>query len=967
MSHVRAPARTPVSTYRLQLGADLTLASAASLAPYLARLGVTECYCSPVLAAAPGSAHGYDICDHARIDAGLGGEEGWTAFTGAIRAHGLGLLLDFVPNHMSIHAEANAWWRSVLENGPSSPFAHFFDIDWEPVKPELRGKVLLPILGEQYGVALHAGHLHIEYEAGKFRLRYFGASLPLNPRQMRLLLRHDAGALETALGVADPCFQEFQSILFQLDHLPARTDTDPDKVAARMREKDIAAQRLERLVDACDPVRQHVERNVRHFNGVPGDRPSFDLLHELLEAQAYRLSYWRTATHEINYRRFFDVNALAGIRMEAPDVFSAAHARLADMAGRGEITGVRLDHIDGLFDPAAYLRELAGLVGPDRPLYTVVEKILSGDEPLRPGWQVHGTTGYDFLNDVNGLFVDAGRAHAVRRVYARFTGRAGTFDDVAYEAKKLIILTTMASELNVLAHDLNRTSEREREYRDFTLDSLQDALREIVACFPVYRTYFVPGGPTPSDDRAVSAAVSAALRRNAAMEPSIFHFIRQMLVPVPAPELSAAEFDRRARFAMKFQQYTGPVQAKGVEDTAFYRYAPLASLNEVGGRPDRFGRAPSEFHFANARRLEEWPLAMIATATHDTKRGEDARARLSVLSEIPEEWRTIVSRWSRANASARVEVNGEPAPDRHDEMLFYQALLGAWPAGLAGPPGTGLVDRMRGYLLKAVKEEKIHTSWVNPSEAYDAAVTRFVDRALTGSNSRSFLAFFLPFQQRVARLGAVNSLSQLTLKLASPGVPDFYQGTELWDLSLVDPDSRRVVDFELRAQWLDGLEPVLASEGPAERRIADLSDLLATWESGRIKLYYTAAGLRLRRRQAGLFLQGSYEPLEPAGERADHLVAFCRALGDRRVVVLAPRLVAGLCGSNGSFPVGPAAWGDTTVPLPPDFAGVGWRNAFTGERLGPAGGPAPVLRAADALATLPATILVADLEEDQAR
>jgi len=796
------PRRMPVSSYRLQLNQDFTLPDAADLVPYLAALGVTECYLSPVLAARPGSRHGYDICDHGRLNPELGGDVGFARFSAAARAHGLGIVLDFVPNHMSTHPTANAWWRSVLENGPSSPYAAYFDIDWDPVKPELKGKILLPVLGDQYGATLESGQLQLELEDGVIRLRYHDLDLPLNPRQLRLLLEHRLDGLKLELPADDPDLIELLSVLFHLEHLPPFTETDPGRVTERQREKDVAQGRLVTLLARAPTVRRHVEQNLRLFNGRAGDPASFDLLHTLLEAQPYRLASWRTAMHEINYRRFFDVNELAGIRMEDPAVFAAAHDLVARLVEDGAVTGLRLDHVDGLFDPARYLEDLAARFGPGPPVWTIVEKILSPGERLHDGWLVHGTTGYDFLNSVNGLFVDAARATAFRALYTAFIGEAPELPDVVYAGKKLIITSSMASELNVLAHELNRISESDRRFRDFTLDSLQEALREVVACFPVYRSYFHDAQPTAFDQATVDRAISAALRRNPALEPTIFSFIRQMLLPTPAPSLTQAEQDRRQRFAMKFQQYTGPVQAKGVEDTAFYRSCPLVSLNEVGGDPIRFGQSVATFHAENQKRRQSWPLSMLATTTHDTKRGEDARARLNVLSELPRRWRALLSRWSSVTSPARATVLDQPVPSPAEEYLLYQALVGAWPPGVSGPPGPQFAERVRAYMLKAMREAKVHTSWINPSNEHEGAVSEFVREVLSGSLATRFCRSFAPFAATVSWFGMLNSLAQLVLKLGAPGVPDFYQGTELWDLSLVDPDNRRPVDYAHRRRLL---------------------------------------------------------------------------------------------------------------------------------------------------------------------
>jgi (1->4)-alpha-D-glucan 1-alpha-D-glucosylmutase len=920
------PRRLPISSYRLQLNPSFTFADATALVPYLADLGITECYCSPILAARPGSTHGYDLCDYGQLNTDLGGTTGFAAFVNALRDHGLGLVVDFVPNHMSADPSVNVWWRSVLENGPSSPFAHYFDIDWDPAKAELRGKILLPILGDQYGVALETGALQLEFEGGVARLRYGQTDLPLNPRQLGRLLEYRLEALREAMPVDDPDLMELQSILFHLERLPPYTDIDPHLVAERQREKEVAQGRLLTLLERAPTIRAHLERNVAAFNGTAGNSASFDRLHELLEAQPYRLASWRTAGHEINYRRFFDVNELAGIRMEVPAVFEAAHELIGRLIRDGAVTGIRLDHIDGLFDPPQYLEDLARLAAPGDSIWTLVEKILSPGERIDDTWSAHGTTGYEVLNALNALYVDPTRARAFRTVYARFTGHRERFDDVVYASKELISTTSMASELNVLARALNRISESHRRFRDFTLDSLQEALREMIACFPVYRTYVRREGWSPWDEATVDRAIGDALHRNPALEPTIFQFIRRMLLPEAVSNLAPDDRERQIAFAMKFQQYTSPVQAKGVEDTAFYRYFPLLSINEVGGDPTRFGISVAEFHAANQDRLRYRPFTMVTTTTHDTKRSEDVRARLNALSEMPERWRGMLGQWARTNASARSLVQGRPAPDRADEYHLYQVLLGAWPSDSAGTPDEDFAGRIREYMLKAMREAKVHTSWMNQADDYERAVLRFVDRILTAPKYEAFRRTFESFAREIAWYGMLNALSQLALKLTVPGVPDFYQGTELWTLTLVDPDNRRPVDFRRRAEVL--AECRALQEAPTS---ADARRLFDRWQDGRIKLYVTLAGLQLRRRQPDLFLAGEYVPLDPAGERADHVVAFLRWRGDEIVLVVVPRLVTAWSADGPDIPVGPAQWGDTNLPVPAAIAGRRFTNVLTGE------------------------------------
>ena len=925
------PSKPPVSTYRLQFNKDFTLDDAAALVPFLYDLGITDLYASPLLKVPAGSMHGYDTCDHSQITPEIGGAEGLEKLSAQLRSRDMGLIVDFVPNHMGINERENAWWRDVLENGQASQYARFFDIDWTPLKPELRDKVLLPILGEQYGAALESGKLQLALSGnGALGLAYYDSNLPVNPRQLAVLLRHNLDKLKADYAEDSPEITEFQSILFHLEHLPSTTDTDMTSVSDRSREKEVAQRRLAGLLNDVPGLSRHVVANIKEFNGVPGDAATFDLLHNLLEEQPYRLSSWRTATHEINYRRFFDINELAAIRMEDMEVFDATHALVLRLIGAGTITGLRLDHVDGLFDPQTYFDRIHEAVGDGRKIYLTVEKILSEGEKLPEDWAVHGTTGYDFLNSLNSLYVDKSAARVFQKLYRRITGDAKSFKEVIYSSKKLIIETSMASEMHVLAHELNRISESIRHYRDFTLLSLQEALTEVVSCFSVYRTYITGKGGSEFDKQNIDAAILDAVRRNPAQETSIFRFIRKMLLPAPRAGLSSEESARRLRFAMKVQQYTGPVEAKGVEDTAFYRYAPLLSLNEVGGNPTRFGATTEEFHMANRERFERYPLAMSATSTHDTKRGEDARARINVLSEIPRLWDQKVRQWTRINAPFRSQVHDEPAPDRSDEYLYYQALIGSWPPSQTDA-SPEFISRMSNYLTKAAKEKKIHTSWITPSPPYDSALAGFVERTLTGSNAALFLADFLPFQRRVAELGMLNSLSQLTLKITSPGVPDFYQGTEMWDLNLVDPDNRRPVDFASHRRMLSEFNAQLSQTTTCCGKLAAASELLADWAEGGVKLWLTSHGLSLRRNKQDLFLRGEYLPLAASGSAAGHVVAFARKYDADAAIAVVPRLIANLTGFEQGLPMG-EIWRDTELRLS-DLPFQEFENVYTGQKM----------------------------------
>ena len=960
------PSRRPLTTYRLQFNRDCRFSDARDLVPYLAELGVTECYCSPYLKANPGSRHGYDICEHGSLNPELGSEADYEAFCSTLHAHGLGHIIDFVPNHMAADPRSNPWWRDVLENGPSSPFADFFDIDWDPVKPELKDKVLLPVLGDQYGRVLERGELQVRLQDGALHLWYFDLDLPINPRQSPHVLGLHRDRLEREMA-GDPAVREYLSILTALHNLPAYTEREPARIAERQREKEVARERLRRLLARSPRLRRHVDDCLRRANGEPGTPASFDVLHHLLQHQAYRLAYWRTASDEINYRRFFDINELVALRMEVPAVFEAAHSLLWRLVSDGKVTGIRVDHPDGLLDPLAYFKRLQHLTGP--PLYVVAEKILSPGESLNPDWLIAGTTGYGFLNMVSRLFVDPRHVKAMRRLYTRVTGRQEPFDEVAYQGRRTIMLTAMASELNVLAHALNRLAEQDRRSRDFTLNNCRTALREVVACFPVYRTYVNPRGASDFDREIITTAIAEARRRNPLMEASIFDFLGEILLPASPAEDSVAE--DRVRFAMKVQQFTAPVQAKGVEDTAFYRYNVLVSANEVGGHPGRLSATVAEFHEMNGRRLQCWPLELLATSTHDTKRGEDARARIDVLSEMPVAWSKAVGAWMHINRRNRVKLHGAWVPDRNDEYLFYQVLVACWPAECMQSPiphraAPDLIGRLAAYMDKAAREAKVHTSWIEENPDYSKALSRFVKETLTGNVAGRFLASFVPFQRRVAQLGMVNSLSQLVMKLASPGVPDFYQGTELWDLSLVDPDNRRAVDFAARQHLLAGLRPLLdrlEHESGAEHEVRDL---FTGWTDGRVKLFITTCGMRFRRQHPALMLHGAYTPLEAEGGRPDHVVAFARHDDSGTLLVIAPRLVVPLVTEERHLPIGPDVWAGTQIVLPPAVRAASYRHVMTGEWCETTADHS-TLPMASALRTCPVALLWAPAREQGVR
>ena len=843
MSTALAEARIPSATYRLQFHAGFTFCDAREILDYLCDLGISDIYSSPFFQAAPDSTHGYDIANHNRLNPAIGDTSEFQSYVCEMRRRGMGHVLDFVPNHMGIGQSLNIWWMSVLEEGTSSPYASYFDIDWHPGKEELAGKVLLPILGDRYGKALENGEFKLSFEKGKFFLHYFETRLPLNPRSYPLILRR----------------------------IPVRSDGAP-------------------------PDQDEIENALRILEGEAGNPTSFDAIHELLEVQAYRLSYWRVAAEEINYRRFFDINTLAAIRVEIPEVFEAAHKLVFELLSRGDVTGLRIDHIDGLWDPRAYLRQIqdrySALAG--GKLYLLVEKILDPTrEQLPTDWPVHGTTGYEFANQVALVLVNSNSAKHLTKTYEKFSRQTANFNDLVYEKKNLTMQISLSSEIASLGRTMDELSEMHRQFRDFTRHVLTNAVREVIACFPVYRTYTAGEGVvSPEDEKIILHAIVAARRRNPTIEKPVFDFLRGVLLLRLPDYLSAEQREAHIRFVMKFQQYSGPVTAKGLEDTTFYIYNRLVALNEVGGNPGLLGIDVTEFHRLNSERLAQFPHTLLATSTHDTKRSEDVRMRLAVLSEMPEEWRTALGRWSKFNKKHRTQIEDDYAPSRNEEYLLYQTLIGSWPLHSEDTPEYA--QRIQNYMLKALKEAKVNSSWIEPNEDWQNAVSLFIERILDETRSAAFLADLKRVADKVAPVGALNSLTQTVLKCTVPGVPDFYQGSEIWDFSLVDPDNRRPVDYAARRK-LSALPQ-------------NCDDLIQHWKTGAIKLHVIRKLLQLRRNHAEFFLKADYRPLEITGSLSSHLLAFSRSWESQNLLILVPRLTAPL----GIFPMG-TVWKDTAV------------------------------------------------------
>lgn len=946
----------PISTYRLQFNAGFRFENARRLIGYLHALGVSHVYSSPILKARAGSMHGYDITDHNQLNPEVGSYEELKDLVRELKNYGMGQVLDFVPNHMGIGPGTNPWWNDVLTNGRASDYADFFDLDWDPLKPELHNKLLLPVLGDQYGAELEAGHIKLLADDEGFHITYYDKLLPLDPQTIPMVFEPLASELP----------QELRNLLAGLRNLPSHSATDGDAVRQRRRSIPSLLQAWKELLAKSPEARQLIEKAVKLINGRPEEPRSFDALHRLLEAQVYRLAHWRVSGEEINYRRFFDVNDLIGLCMENPRVFAATHQLLRYLLADDMIHGLRIDHCDGLLNPRQYMIRLQMLyaasqcAGPTphapvaengieediqqvfgqhdwmtrgAPLYTVVEKILEPGEELPREWPVDGTSGYDFTTLVNGLFIERRNERAFTNLYHRFTGTSYDVDALIYNSKKLIMHASLASEVNVLAHLLDTISLSDRYARDYTRKTLRDVIRETIACFPVYRTYIDERGQMTERDIAyINEAISKAKRRNPDKAPASFDFLRDILLLRRKESEDHDIYRKKLYFTLKFQQLTGPVMAKGLEDTACYVYNRFISVNEVGGSPKQFGVSVDEFHSGNAKRAESWRYSMLATSTHDTKRSEDVRARLNVLSEIPKLWGSQVFKWRKTNRTRkRLLAEGRPVPDLNEEYLLYQTLAGSWPFAFSSEQEReSYIDRIKQYMTKAVHEAKVNLSWINDDPAYVEALQLFIAKILSaGTRSRpnTFLEQIQAFLPAIFFFGAINSLAQRLLMITSPGNPDIYQGTELWDFSLVDPDNRRPVDYDLRQRLLTELDR--RTEGGNLRELC--AELLSNYQDGRIKMWTTMQALRLRRDRRDLFHLGSYRPLHGIGAKQQHVAAFAREHNDQVAIVAVPRFSYTLCAGAVRPPLG-GLWQNTELPVPQRTAEF-LENVFTGEKV----------------------------------
>ncbi len=922
----------PVATYRIQFSRDFRFVDARNLVPYLHELGITHIYASPRFKAGKGSSHGYDVADPFRINSELGTEEEFDELVQKLKSYGMGLLLDIVPNHMVASSE-NPWWMDVLENGQASKYADYFDIDWHPAAGKSsflqNNKVLLPVLGDLYGKVIESQELNLKLDENGFYIRYYDHRFPLNPGTYDVILQHCLEGIRQTKPDDHSVIEETAHVLDAVNRLGLPKTSGPARYERRWEAHRWIKHRLWELYHHSQGVRHCLDDTLRFFNGTPGDGKSFEPLGKLLDAQSYRLAYWKMAAEEINYRRFFDINELVGLRVEDPRVFDDRHRVIAELAKKEETIGLRVDHVDGLYDPFRYLERLRAAIATRNTSHTsanrylIVEKILGRDEPLPEDWPVAGTTGYDFLNAVNGIFVDPNGFNHLETLFRAFTGCEISYAEICYARNKQVIHQLFAGELAAFGHKLAKLAAQDRYARDLPLPDIIQAFVEVTACLPVYRTYVRNFVISDRDRGYLEWTLKAARRRATPDEVSdaALDFMRRILFLAPAPY---AEAQRKTwlRFVMQWQQFASPVMAKGLEDTAAYIHNSLISLNDVGG--DSLREKPPydvpAFHSFNKNRLARWPHTMNTTSTHDTKRSEDVRTGIDVLSEIDNVWRSCLYRWSKWNRPHKTICKGHPVPDRSEECLLYQTMLGAWP--LNPSEKQDFIERLAAFIQKALREAKIHTSWIKPDLDYERTVEMFIRNSVNTAKPNQFMNDFLELRKTVAIYGHLNSLSQVLLKITSPGVPDFYQGTELWDFSLVDPDNRRQVDFDKRVRLLDEIK---SREVDAQDDL--LRDLVLNWQDGRIKLYLTRKALNFRLEHKELFGSGEYIPLEMTGQRKDRVVAFARRRRKEWAIVAVPRLVAGLLRSQKSGQ-GKSGWPPLTVLLPADFPDK-WKNVFT--------------------------------------
>jgi (1->4)-alpha-D-glucan 1-alpha-D-glucosylmutase len=904
----------PRATYRIQFNPSFGFQQARKIVSYLAELGISDLYASPIFQARKGSLHGYDVVDQNEINPDLGTDSDYEELTAEVRNYELGWLQDIVPNHMA-YSHENTMLMDVFENGQASDYYTFFDVEWEHPYEGIRGRVLAPFLGSFFGEALEKGEIKLLYDENGLRVTYYNLSFPLKIESYSNIFTHQLEGLKQRLGNDHPELNKLLGIVYLLRNLSSR-----DECQERYDQVAFVKRMLWELYSTNEQIERFVDTNIAIFNGDPLNPLSFNLLDNLLSEQHFRLSFWKVAAEEINYRRFFNINDLISLKIEDDVVFNHTHALIFSLLKEKKITGLRIDHIDGLYDPTRYLAGLRETVG---PIYILAEKILEFGEQLPMIWPIQGTTGYDYLNYVNGVFCKGNNESKISGIYSRFAKAKQPFEQLLYDKKKLILEKHMAGDVDNLANLLKRVSSRDRHGGDITLYGLKTAMVEILSRFPVYRSYISDALFREEDRLTVNAAIDKTLQHN----PGLMHelrFIKRFLLLESGEYLSDEEKRQRVHFVMRFQQFTGPLMAKGFEDTTLYICNRLLSLNEVGGFPNTFGISLEEFHAFNTDRNDLWPHSLNATSTHDTKRGEDVRARLNVISELPEEWEANIRQWSKINRKKKRKIGGLDVPDKNDEYFIYQTLVGSFPS--EGQDHHSYVARIKSYLIKAVREAKVHTAWIKPDHNYEEGCLSFVEQTLQPSKENRFFWDFRRFQKKVAYYGTFNSLSQALIKITSPGVPDFYQGSELWDLNLVDPDNRRPVDFGERMRLLKSIKDRAQVD-----KLHLVNQLLDSREDGAIKLFVIHQALTTRNEISAVFERGQYIPLEVRGRWRNHVVAFARSHGRRWAVTIAPRFLTRVV-KEGEYPLGYEVWQDTRVVLPAG-ADDEWDNPYTGEAL----------------------------------
>jgi (1->4)-alpha-D-glucan 1-alpha-D-glucosylmutase len=918
--------RIPRATYRIQFQSGFKFEAAQKIVSYLSELGISDLYASPIFKATPGSTHGYDVVDPTQLNPELGTSEDFEALVSEIKNHDMGWVQDIVPNHMAYHSQ-NAWLMDVLENGPESEALQYFDIEWEHPYEDIKGRVLAPMLGNFYGECLENGEIQLAYDESGLSVNYYSLKLPVRIESYAQFLTQNLGQLARALGGRrHPDFIKLLGIIYLIKSAPGET-----KGKERYDQIAFVKGLLWELYTGNPEVKEFIGSNIKFFNGEKGNPESFNPLDNLLNEQFYRLSYWKVGAEEINYRRFFTVNELISVKVQEIKVFHKTHAFVSQLVEEGKVTGLRIDHIDGLYDPTEYLKRLRDKTG---DVYITVEKILETEEELPGMWPVQGTSGYDFLNYVNGIFCRGESEQQINDLYIKFTRIEAPYEQLFVEKKKLIVDKNLAGDVDNLARILKQIAGQSRLGIDFTLNGLKRTLSEVLALFPVYRTY-VNGDGLRDEDRSYIQEVIEETRGRLPLLYNELNYIEKLLLLEWEESLTEEQKALRLHFIMRFQQLTGPLMAKGIEDTLFYVYNRHLALNEVGGNPGKFGISLDEFHHYNQKESTTWTYKMNTTSTHDTKRGEDVRARLNVLSEIPDEWEKQVKSWSEINRSKKTTLRKKAVPVANDEYFFYQNLIGAYP--FDERENESFVGRVKDYMLKSIREAKLHTAWLRPDSAYEEGFLDFVEKVLEPSESNQFMKEFLPFQKWVAGYGIFNSLSQALIKSTSPGVPDFYQGTELWDLSMVDPDNRRPVDYEQRISLLKDIKE------KAQTDILKLVDeLLSTKEDGKIKLFLTHKLLQARKDNLDVFLKGDYQPLEVSGKFKEHIVAFARSFGDTMAIAIAPRFLTTLV-QSGESPLGEQVWADTQLQLPQGSPST-WRDAITEQTISGSGAIAQILQ-----------------------